>query len=107
VRCALERDRYEFTPLKPGQIVRVKAGREKGLFMVVTGVVDENFILLSDGDHRKIISPKKKKIKHVLKTNTVCPEVAAALTDDSITDKMIRNALSKFNNANKEEGDQN
>ena len=102
----MERDYCKFPGLCIGQIVRARAGREKGLFMIVTEVIDENFVLLSDGDHRKFISPKKKKIKHVLKTNIICSDIAASIADGSITDKRIRDALSKFNYPNKEKGDQ-
>lgn len=102
----MERDYCKFPSLSVGQIVRAKAGREKGLFMIVTEVIDEDFVLLSDGDHRKFISPKKKKIKHVLKTNTICSDIAASIEDGSVTDKRIREALSEFNYPNKEKGDQ-
>ncbi len=96
--------RMNYSGLTTGQVVLVKAGREKGLFMLVCEVVDENYVLLTDGHTRKIISPKKKKIKHLLKTNTILTDIACEIRSGTITDKRIRNALSEFNNPNKDKG---
>ncbi|MBR6615668.1 MAG: KOW domain-containing RNA-binding protein [Lachnospiraceae bacterium] len=93
-----------FSGLSIGQVVRANAGREKGLFMVVCGFEGDEYVLLTDGQTRKFISPKKKKIKHVSKTNTILADVAEMIKTDAITDKRIRNALSEFNNPNKNKG---
>ncbi len=81
-----------------GRIVLVKAGREKNLFMIVVGAAGEEYLLLADGHTRKILSPKKKKIKHIQKTNTVLEDIAQSITDGTVTDRAIRNALSEFCN---------
>ncbi|GFR35247.1 KOW domain-containing RNA-binding protein [Thermobrachium celere] len=46
-----------------GQIVHSRAGRDKGRYFIVVGLIDENYVLIADGDLRKIESPKKKKNK--------------------------------------------
>ncbi len=94
----MQEGRNKIFGIEAGQIVRCTAGRENGLFMIVCDVVDENFVLLTDGRTRKFISPKKKKIKHIQKTNTVVRELIPAIKDGSVTDKAIRNALSEFCN---------
>ncbi len=81
-----------------GRVVLVKAGREKNLFMMVTGRVDSEYVLLTDGHTRKILSPKKKKIKHIQRTNTVLTDLLPAIKDGSLTDRAIRKALSEFCN---------
>lgn len=81
-----------------GQIVFCKAGREKGKFMIVTAVIDEEYVMLADGKTRKVLSPKKKKIKHIQKTNSVPSEIAMSIKDMTITDRDVRNALSEFCN---------
>ena len=48
-----------------GRIVKSKAGRDKGRLFVVIQVVDDKFVLIVDGDLRRIDKPKKKKIKHL------------------------------------------
>lgn len=48
-----------------GSLVKSTAGRDCGRFFIVVGEIDEKYILLADGDLRRIESPKKKKLKHV------------------------------------------
>ncbi|MCL1845578.1 MAG: KOW domain-containing RNA-binding protein [Defluviitaleaceae bacterium] len=51
-----------------GAIVFSKAGRDKGLAMVVLEA-EENYLLLADGKSRVLDRPKRKKIKHVQPTH--------------------------------------
>ena len=44
-----------------GSIVLSKAGRDKGRYFVVTEVVDENYVRISDGDLAKRRKPNSKK----------------------------------------------
>jgi len=49
----------------PGQLVISKAGRDHNRHFIVLQIVDEQFVLLVDGDLRKIENPKLKKTKHL------------------------------------------
>lgn len=49
-----------------GQIVHSRAGRDKGKFFIVVGMSGDEYVLISDGDIRKIEKPKKKKVKHLV-----------------------------------------
>ena len=53
------------TEVKVGQVVKSKAGRDKGEYMIVYQVLDKDYVLLVDGFYRKVEKPKKKKIKHL------------------------------------------
>lgn len=89
-----------------GQIVRSKAGRDKGLFMVVVGFCGDEFVLLADGRVRKVNKPKKKKIKHISKTNVVSGEAANAVSSGSqAADAEIRKILKRYNNPIESEGE--
>ena len=47
-----------------GDLVLSKAGRDGGeIFLVVD--VDDDYVKIVNGKHRKISNPKKKKIKHL------------------------------------------
>ncbi len=70
-----------------GQIVRSKAGRDKDRWMLVVGI-DGEYVLLVDGDIRKISQPKRKKIKHIAKTQTVI----TSIQKDISSNKKIQNA---------------
>ena len=53
-----------------GQLVRSKAGRDKTRTLAVLAV-EEQMLLLADGDLRKLDNPKRKKSRHVAPTATV------------------------------------
>ncbi len=80
-----------------GQVVKSKAGRDKGRKFLVLDIVDENFVLLVDGDLRKISSPKMKKVKHIAKVNQFCPDLKVEFDQGrSITDEWVRRSLDKL-----------
>lgn len=62
-----------------GQVVKSRAGRDKDRYFIVVGLQDERFVLLADGDLRRLDRPKKKKILHVAICNTVIDEVKTKL----------------------------
>lgn len=74
--------------LMVGQIVRSTAGRDKGSWMVVTELIDENYVAVCNGRNRKVSNPKKKKIKHLAKTNKI----------DKTVDERLKNGI-KVGNA--------
>ena len=65
--------------LVPGQIVKSKAGHDKGCVFFVVRVLDDEFVLIADGDRRKYDSPKKKKVKHLQPYNRVNETIAEKL----------------------------
>lgn len=71
-----------------GRIVRSCAGRDKGKFLVILRT-DGQFVYLADGKERKMLAPKKKRIKHIKFTNTV-------IDTDTLTDKRLRTAIAAF-----------
>lgn len=66
--------------MKPGDIVISRAGRDKGRALIVLDRLDENFVLLVDGDLRRIEKPKKKKIIHLQKTKRMTDRLEEAIT---------------------------
>ena len=48
-----------------GRAAFSKAGRDKGKLFIVVGIVDEDFVLIADGDLRPAERPKKKRLKHL------------------------------------------
>lgn len=51
--------------LKPGQLVRSLAGRDKGKHYLVLGELDKSYVLLVDGRSRPVARPKKKNKAHL------------------------------------------
>lgn len=65
--------------LAPGQIVKSKAGRDKGYVFFVLKILDDDHVLIADGDWRKFENPKKKKLRHLQPYNIVSPVIAEKL----------------------------
>ena len=75
--------------LTRGTVVRSKAGRDSGSFLVVTEV-SNGCVLVADGKERPIERPKRKNLKHIALTETIFTE------EQLQTNKAVRHALSDF-----------
>lgn len=74
-----------------GSAVYSRAGRDKGeMYLVVK--LEDGYAYLSDGLKRKLANPKKKKLKHLNKTNYV----SDIFDGDEPEDFMIRKALAEI-----------
>ena len=80
-------------PILPGFVVISKKGRDKGRYFVVLYEVDADFVLMGDGDTRKLAHLKKKRRKHLAACPVECPELLALLEKGQLKDSDIRKAL--------------
>lgn len=76
--------------LVKGLVVRSKAGRDKGTFLVVVEA-DEKTVSLCDGGERPLERPKRKNIRHVSFTGIILDE------DSIVTNRQLRKVLRPFN----------
>jgi large subunit ribosomal protein L14e len=82
---------------KVGQIVKVLRGRDPGEYAVVIGIVDERFVWLADGVHRKFDQPKKKNLNHLQIQETISSEVESSIRETGrVTNGKLRFAIAKF-----------
>ncbi len=82
-----------------GDIVYSKAGRDKDKPFVVLSVVDSQFVLLADGRLRRVDQPKKKKIKHLLKSGYSSAYIAEKLAEGAkVTNPDLKKVLAEFLN---------
>ncbi len=82
-----------------GNIVLSKAGRDKGRYFVVLGVIDDNFVLIADGDLRKVDNPKKKKIKHLENTGKTSERICEKLAEGiRVTNPDLCRELAEYDN---------
>ena len=73
-----------------------KRGRDKGKQFVVVGFQDEDIALISDGKLRKVEKPKKKKLKHLVFTDTNLDEVRdSLLSGRDLVNAHVRKAIKK------------
>ncbi len=80
-----------------GQIVYSTAGRDRGRYFIVVDIIDDQYVMIVDGDLRKIEKPKKKKLKHIKKTKLIAHELKEKLEEGKpIKDIEIRNSIGKL-----------
>jgi ribosomal protein L14E/L6E/L27E len=80
-----------------GQFVRSEAGRDKGRVFIIVEVFDDKYVIVADGDLRRIGNPKKKKVKHLSKYNLVSELIARRNNQNmTITNLMLRTEIDKL-----------
>lgn len=81
-----------------GTVVYSKAGRDKGRFYTIIKIVDENFVLIADGDKHKLETPKLKKKKHLKPTGEKLASIAEKLENGKqLHNKELVSALRAYN----------
>lgn len=78
-----------------GQLVVAAAGRDANKKFIITCIINDQYVYISDGDSRKIDNPKKKKLKHLKLTQYISEDIAEALkqnktVSDSVISKYIK-----------------
>ncbi len=69
-------------------------GHDKGRVYLVVRVLDERYVLVSDGATRRLDHPKKKQVKHLRALPFTAEEIARALAEGGTPqDSDIRKAL--------------
>ncbi|SCZ08953.1 KOW domain-containing RNA-binding protein [Alkaliphilus peptidifermentans] len=87
----------EISDFNIGQIVRSTKGRDQGHIFVVIGILDDQHLLVTDGDLRRVDKPKKKKIKHLARFNVVSEEIKERIDNQKkINNAFIRRELERL-----------
>ncbi|MEG2934932.1 MAG: RNA-binding protein [Clostridium sp.] len=86
-----------------GRVVYSRAGRDKEKYYIITSILNENYVYISDGRLRKINKPKKKKLKHIIITEKFSVEIRdLILNKEYLSNSKIYNFLEFDENTNKE-----
>jgi len=86
--------------LVPGQLVISSQGRDSGKKMIILEILDKQYVLISDGKTRKVNKPKKKKLKHLKKTNKIFYDLQKKILEKNISDNDIRKKIAEYCSAN-------
>ena len=77
-----------------GKVVLSKAGRDMDHLYVVVRQIDNDYVLLANGDTKSIDMPKKKKIKHLIILEDIDEELLSLIKScDKSTDLNIKRFL--------------
>ena len=80
-------------PILPFYAVFSKKGRDKGRYFVVLYTLDAEFVMIGDGDTRKIDHLKKKRRKHLTACPWEFPEIVEKYRAGQLMDSDIRKVL--------------
>ncbi|GAV24666.1 hypothetical protein ciss_05990 [Carboxydothermus islandicus] len=76
--------------LRPGQVVLSTAGRDCGNFYIIYRIINDRYVEVVDGQHRRIENPKKKNVRHLKFLNYRFPD------DGKLSNPEIRKFLKSF-----------
>ena len=83
------------TDTRVGSVCVSTAGHDTGDYLVIIAGSDRDHVYVADGKVRKLIAPKKKKLRHLsMITNLSGPETEV-LRSGLYNDSFLRKALSK------------
>ncbi len=74
--------------LRPGQLVRSRAGRDKGSHYLIIKVISPREVLLSNGRSRPLARPKKKNVIH-LQPYSRRAEIEELIGNQKLTDSQV------------------
>ena len=94
------------TEAVPGGIAISTQGRDEGRYYLVKEVLPGGYILVCDGNYKKLASPKKKSLKHV----RLLPEKVETIAEKfscggKVFDSEVYSALKAFNAQGSPEGE--
>ncbi len=78
-----------------GSVVFSKKGRDKGRVFVVLYSLDADYVMICDGDLRKLDHPKKKKRLHLSSLPVTLPAITALADEGQLKDSDVRKALAQ------------
>jgi len=77
-----------------GKVVLSKAGRDKDHLYVIVDVLNDKYVLLSNGNTKTVQMPKRKSLKHLKVLNNVDDEIKESIiSKDRGTDLKIKRFL--------------
>ena len=81
--------------IRVGQVIKCTSGREVNRLFFIIKIVDDKYVLISDGKKRKLDRPKLKKVKHLKLYGIFNDEVKNKIVSEQITDAFLRAELTK------------
>lgn len=81
------------TPIDPGRVVISRQGHDAGRWYAIVRVLEDGFVLLCDGETRKLAKPKKKQGKHLRALPLTVAVEGRGESGGAIADSDIRKAL--------------
>ena len=83
--------------LQIGQLVKSKAGRDKGKLFIIKEIINDKYVYIVDGELRKISNPKKKKVKHLIIYKRIFKEFQEQITSNvKLTNVFVKRLIEPY-----------
>ena len=83
------------TDTRVGSVCVSIAGHDTGDYLVIIAGIDRDHVYVADGKVRKLIAPKKKKMRHLNMITKLSGPDTEVLRNGAYNDSFLRKALSK------------
>ena len=77
-----------------GSVCVSMAGHDEGVCFIVIAGVDRDHVYVADGKARKLIAPKKKKMRHLSIITRLPEQIAEVLKKGDYNDSFLRKTIS-------------
>ena len=84
---------FDKTDARVGSVCVSKAGHDEGVCLIVIAGIDRDHVYVADGKARKLIAPKKKKMRHLSMITRLSEQVTEVLKSGVYNDSFLRTAL--------------
>ncbi len=92
--------------MKIGTLIKSTSGRDKNTYYMVKEILDNKFVLVVDGNIRKLNNPKKKSRKHFVEICNLEKIGEKIIENKQIFDKEVNKAINmkikEINSSNEE-----
>ena len=82
------------TDARVGSVCVSKAGHDAGDYLVVIAGIDRDHVYVADGKARKLIAPKKKKVRHLSMITKLSEQTLEILRSGVYNDSFLRKEIS-------------
>ena len=87
-----------------GQLVIATAGRDANRKFIITCIINDQYVYISDGESRKLENPKKKKLKHLKLTKYISTEIMHGLQQNKkVTNSVISKCIKSLDSYREQE----
>lgn len=86
---------FDRTDIRVGSVCVSMAGHDTGDYLVIIAGINRDHVYVADGKVRKLIAPKKKKMRHLNMITKLSGPDTGVLRSGVYNDSFLRKALSK------------
>jgi hypothetical protein len=82
------------TDMRVGSVCVSTAGHDTGDYLVIIAGIDRDHVYVADGKARKLIAPKKKKMRHLSMITKLSGQTEEILRRGAYNDSFLRKEIS-------------